>query len=260
MNGDLHGHFLGKRGLRQGDPMSPYLFTLVMEVLSLMQKRGVTESNVFKYHPKCSKLGLINLFFADDLIMFSYGNKDSVLVLLNALNEFRRASSLVPSIAKSTVFFANVGDVVKQAILEVLPFEEGQNPIKYLGVPLISSQLSYKYCKVLVEKVKNRLEDWRNKSLSIAGRLQLVILVLSSMHVFWSSVFILPGSIIKDIEKLLRGFLWSQGDLKPGKTKVSWNVVCLPKEDGGLGVRRLKIWNKALMTNLIWKILTHKES
>lgn len=64
--------------------------------------------------------------------MFSYGNKESILVLMNALNEFRGVSGLVPSIAKSTAFFANVGDLVKQAILEVLPFDEGTLPVKYL--------------------------------------------------------------------------------------------------------------------------------
>lgn len=191
--------------------------------------------------------------------MFSYGNKDSVLVLLNALNEFRDVSGLVPSIAKSTVFFANVGDLVKQAILDVLPFE-GHFPIKYLGVPLISSRLLQKDCKILVEKVKNRIGDWRNKSLSIAGRLQLVISVLSSTHVFWSSVFILPIAVTKEIEKLLRGFLWSQGELKPGRSKVAWKNVCLPKSEGGLGIRSLKIWNKALMIAHIMKIISHQES
>lgn len=260
VNDDLHGFFQGKRGLRQGDPMSPYLFTLVMEVLTLMLKRNVEEAESFKYHPKCGNLKMINLCFADDLIMFSHGNKDSVLVLTKALYEFRCVSGLVSSIAKSTVFFANVSDMVKKTILDFLPFEEGFLPMKYLGVPLISTRLFYKDCKVLVEKVKNRLGDWRNKSLSSAGRLQLVISVLSSMHVFWSSVFILPISISKEIEKLLRGFLWCQGDLKHGKAKVSWKCICLPKEEGGLGLRRLDVWNMTLMSKHIWNIITHKES
>lgn len=93
-----------------------------------------------------------------------------------------------------------MGDTVKQSIVEQLPFEEGSFPVKYLGVPLISSRLLIADCKVLVEKVKHRINDWRNKSLSIAGWLQLVISVLSSLHVFWASVFILPTSITKEIE------------------------------------------------------------
>lgn len=215
--------------------MSPYLFTLVMEVLALMLKRGVIESPYFKYHPKCSKLGLLKLCFADELIMFSYGNKDSVMVLLNALNEFREISVLVPSIPKSTAFFANVGDVIWDSILQVLPFDDGKFPIKYLGVPLISTRLLHKDCKILMEKVKNRIGDWKTKSLSISRRILLVISMLSSMYVFWASVLILPKSITKEIEKLLVGFIWCQSNLKPGKAKVLWKDVCLPKSKGVLG-------------------------
>lgn len=101
-----------------------------MEVLTLTLKRGVEDAENFKYHPKCSKLVLTNICFADDLILFSYGNKHSVVVLMKALNEFRRVSGLVPSITKSTAFFANISDIVKQAILDILPFEKGRFPIK----------------------------------------------------------------------------------------------------------------------------------
>lgn len=76
-----------------------------------------------------------------------------------------------------------------------MPFEVRKLPVRYLGVPLISSWLIHKDCKILVERVKNRIGDWRNKTLSFVARLQLIISVLSSMHVYWSSVFILPESI-----------------------------------------------------------------
>lgn len=82
---NLHGFFKGARGLSQSDPLSPYLFTLVMEVLTLMLKRNVQESNSFRYHPKCNRIYLINLCFADDLVMFSYGNISSMSVLMKAL-------------------------------------------------------------------------------------------------------------------------------------------------------------------------------
>ncbi|GKE88177.1 reverse transcriptase domain-containing protein [Tanacetum coccineum] len=67
INGVLHGYFKGKRGLRQGDPLSPYLFTLIIEMLTLILQRRVRNSEVFTYHPYCSKLELVNLCFADDL-------------------------------------------------------------------------------------------------------------------------------------------------------------------------------------------------
>ncbi|GJY23686.1 uncharacterized protein Tco_0397344 [Tanacetum coccineum] len=225
VNGVLHAYFKGKRGLRQGDPMSPYLFTLVMEVLTLMLKRNVTQDGMFQFHPKCERQEIINVCFADDLFLFAYANADFVQVICDALEEFKNCSGLVPSLPKSTVFFSNVLN-----------------------------------CKFLVERVKIKIEDWKNKSLSFAGRVQLISSVLSSMQVYWSSIFILPKAIIKEIESLTRGFLWCQGEMKRGKAKVKWDIVCLPKEEGGLGIKRLKTWNIALMTTHIWSILSNRQS
>ncbi|GJX14750.1 hypothetical protein Tco_0206508 [Tanacetum coccineum] len=98
-------------------------------------------------------------------------------------------------------------------------------PVKYLGVPLISSRLVDKDCKVIVEQAKNRIGDWKNKSLSFAGRLELCKSVISSMHVYWASVLVIPKGIIYDIQQLIRGFLWCNGEYKRGKTKVAWDSI-----------------------------------
>ncbi|GJR38164.1 hypothetical protein Tco_1213848 [Tanacetum coccineum] len=237
VNGSLHGYFKGKRGLRQGDPLSPYLFTLVMEVLTLMIQRKVHETDRFTYHRYCSKMELVNLCFADDLFLFAYGDVDSASIIKEVLDEFKNASGLVPSLPKSTAYFCNVLNHVKLSILQVLPFDEGKLPVKYLGVPLVSSRLMVRDCNELVDKVHIRIQDWKNKFLSIAGRLQLI----QSVH-------------------LLRQFLWCHGSSGKGKSKVAWEIVCLPKSEGGLGIRRLECFNAALMASHIWKFLTLKES
>ncbi|XP_071704100.1 uncharacterized protein [Rutidosis leptorrhynchoides] len=260
INGESHGYFKGKRGLQEGDPMSPYLFTLVMEVLFLMMKKRVAHIGDFMFHPKCEQLEIINLCFVDNLFLFCQAYVNSVKVIKDALDEFKNCSGLTPSLPKSTAFFANVPSLLKAHILEVLPFDEGVLPFRYLGVPLVSSRLFYRDCKILVERVKKKVEDWKNKFLSFAGRVQLIIYVLTTMHVYWSSVFILPDAIIKDIKKILREFLWCQGEMKRGKAKVKWDDLCLPKDEGGLGIKRLKYWNIGLMATHVWRILNHKES
>ncbi|GKA99204.1 RNA-directed DNA polymerase, eukaryota, reverse transcriptase zinc-binding domain protein [Tanacetum coccineum] len=179
---------------------------------------------------------------------------------MEALDEFKSTLGLVPSLPKSMTYFCNVLNYTKMAILQILPFEEGCLPVKYLGVPLVSSWLIYRDCKELFERVHNRIKDWKNKSLSAAGRLQLVQSVIGSMHVYWASVFILPSRVLLDIEQLMRGFLWCQGERQKGKSKVAWEVVCLPKKEGGLGLRRLDLFNKALMVTHIWNLLSRKES
>lgn len=139
INGDLHGYFKGRPGLRQWDPISPYLFTLVMEVLTLILKRRIRGNGEFEYHNRCEKQKIVNICFADDLILFARGEVQSAKLILEALDEFKGVSGLVPSIPKSTIFFCNVPEHVKTSIIQIMPFEEGILPIKYLGVPLISS-------------------------------------------------------------------------------------------------------------------------
>ncbi|GKA99271.1 putative reverse transcriptase domain, reverse transcriptase zinc-binding domain protein [Tanacetum coccineum] len=129
INDTLHGYFQGKRGLRQGDPLSPYLFTLVMEVLTLMIQRRVLETNQFTFHRYCAKLNLINLCFADDLFLFAHGDVQSATIIKNGLDEFKHASGLIPSLPKSTAYFCNVLNHIKISILNVLPFEEGRLPV-----------------------------------------------------------------------------------------------------------------------------------
>ncbi|GJS40480.1 putative reverse transcriptase domain, reverse transcriptase zinc-binding domain protein [Tanacetum coccineum] len=206
INGSLHGYFKGKRGLRQGDPMSPYLFTLVMEVLTLMLHRRVRVLDDFTYHRYSSKLNIINLCFANDLFLFAHGDVDSAWAIMDTLEELKNASGLTPSLPKSTAYFCNVLNYVKLDIFNVLQFKEGKLLVKYLGVPLV------------------------------------------------------PSRLMLELEQLMRGFLWCQGEMKKGKAKVAWEVVCFPKREGGLGIRCLEFFNKALITSYIWSLLSHKES
>ncbi|GJU06895.1 homeodomain-like protein [Tanacetum coccineum] len=164
------------------------------------------------------------------------------------------------SIPKSMAFFCNVVPHVKNVILSIMPFSEGKLPAKYLGVPLISSRLLNRDCKVLVERARNRIGDWKNKSLPFAGRLQLCKSVISSMQVYWASVLVIPMGIVFDIQQLIRGFLWCNGDYKRGKAKVAWDDIFLPKHEGGLGLRSLEVFNLALMGTHIWNIVSSKES
>jgi hypothetical protein len=260
VNGEIHGYFKGVRGLRQGDPLSPYLFTMVMEILTLILQQDVAFDASFRFHSRCEKQRIINLCFADDLFLFAYGDRRSVDCLLIGLSKFSSMSGLIPNIQKSTVFFSNVPEIVRMYILTTMPFAEGQLPVRYLGVPLISSRLVYRDCSVLLEALDTRILSWKNRFLSFAGRLQLIKSVLLSMHIYWCSVFMLPARIVKELESKMTGFLWCQGKLQTGKAKVSWKAICAPKGEGGLGIRRIRDMNKALLASLIWRLISRQKS
>ncbi|GKA26873.1 hypothetical protein Tco_0712982 [Tanacetum coccineum] len=139
-----------------------------MEVLTLIIKRRIYVSDTFRYHNLCEDLQIVNVCFANDLFIFSMGEVDSARLIMEPLEEFQKSPGLVSSILKSTVYFCNVRYHVKVAILNIMSF-----PVKYLGVPLISTRLLNRDYKILVERVTNMTGDWKNKSLSFAGRLQL---------------------------------------------------------------------------------------
>nr|GEU47494.1 hypothetical protein [Tanacetum cinerariifolium] len=260
VNGERFGYFKGGRGLRQGDHMSPYLFTMVMEILTLIVKQKVEESTVFKYHFGCKMMKLAHICFVDDLLMFYHGDMDSIMVLKKAIEEFGGMSGLLPNYNKSTIIFGCMKENDKQYILRNVPFKVEKLPVKYLGVPLTSKRLSVSNCKSLLDKIKNRVMNWKNKCLSYAGRLQLIASVLESIHVYWSSVFLLPQTVINEINKILKGFMWSQDEFEKGKAKVAWKNICRPKSQGGLGLKDLGVWNKAMIAKLLWHLATNKQS
>ncbi|KAK1441015.1 hypothetical protein QVD17_06851 [Tagetes erecta] len=145
-------------------------------------------------------------------------------------------------------------------ITNLLPFEEGKLPVRYLGVPLITKRIRFADCNALMERMDKRISLWMNKYLSFAGRLQLIRSVLSSLHVFWSSVIFLPRRVIAELELRMRKFLWGNNDHTRCHAKVAWKKVCLPKSEGGLGIRRIGDMNKALMISHIWRLIQNQDS
>ncbi|KAL2235459.1 UNVERIFIED_CONTAM: hypothetical protein Sindi_1278100, partial [Sesamum indicum] len=241
LNGNPHGFFAGARGLRQGDPLSPYLFVLVMEVLHLGLLQLIEQDLQFSYHWKCEPAKVFQLGFADDLLLFCRADLNSLRILKRALDRFAEWSGLRLNVQKSHVIISRSAQGWKDQILTIMGFQEGQLPMRYLDLPLLSSRLSISDCQPLLLKIDARINGWEGISLSYAGRIQIIKSVLSAMSIYWASAFILPKAIIKQIEKHLRTFLW-KGTSTSGYAKTrlhNTSIWTINEKGGSWGWRKL---------------------
>lgn len=135
-NGEPSEPLNATKGLiRQGDPMSPFLFALAMEYLS-RRFNEVKEQKLFKFHPKWSKLGITHLSFADALLLFSRGDLESVKQL-QRFQDFSETSRLQASSGKSVNYFGGVPQNIQALILQHLGYTKGDLSFKYLEKPLV---------------------------------------------------------------------------------------------------------------------------
>lgn len=138
INGEIRGFFKGERGLRQGDPLSPFLFTLVMQVMSLMIDKAATHKAITGFQVKSQGIAVTHLQFADDSLFFLDANIAKIQMLQDLLITFEVCSGLHVNFSKSAVF--SVGNQANiQELANVLKCKVGKLPTVYLGLPLGAS-------------------------------------------------------------------------------------------------------------------------
>lgn len=259
INGALEGYFQGRSGLRQGDPLSPYLFVIAMEVLSKCIN-GASSSDLFIHHWRAKSLDLTHLIFADDVLLFCKGEINSIQQIMSGVTSFSSFSGLKPNVSKSTCFFCNVPYDVQDFALRLTGFSSGILPVTYLGLPLISGKLRLRDCEPLINKFCRKIEHWTCKFISQAGRAQLIAVVLFGMQNHWSLFLFLPKCVLKKMQSIFSHFLWSGSYHGPCQFKVAWSDCCISKEEGGLGFKDLVIWNKGAIMYQLWRIIKKVDS
>ncbi|XP_050216415.1 uncharacterized protein LOC126667478 [Mercurialis annua] len=259
-NGSASQEFKPSRGIRQGDPLSPYIFVLCMERLShriclAIQNREWSPIKLNRNGPDFS-----HLFFADDLVLFGKASEEQGLAIKSILEEFSNSSGLRVSLNKTKIFFSSNVQVQKaESIANVMGFQRTQDLGIYLGVPLLHSRVTKDTYLYILEKIKKKLSGWNASLLSMAGRLTLAKSVLMAIPGYTMQTTALPKGLCDQINRLVRNFVWGNqnGSYKP--SLVKWSDMCTPCRNGGSGIQDLKRQNNAFLMKIGYLVITNPE-
>ncbi|XP_074315271.1 uncharacterized protein LOC141651458 [Silene latifolia] len=231
INGSITGFFKGESGLREGDPLSPFLFVMGMEYLSRIL-RGIHKQHQVSYHPKCGRIGLNHLIFADDLMIFFRGDTSSVRAVTKSLGRFAQLSGLQANPEKTSIYMRGIREDIQREILRAIGYTEGFFRFRYLGVPLNEGKLNKTMFADLLKKVQQTMHHWSTHHISYAGKINLI-----------NTEFPMEfrgGTQETDIE--------------------SWASSCMPLREGGFNIKEILAWNKCILCKWIWEIERHSAS
>ncbi|GKV16979.1 hypothetical protein SLEP1_g27539 [Rubroshorea leprosula] len=247
VNGSPSRQFKVTRGLRQGDPLSPFLFLIIAEGLNGLVSEAIKNGKLEGVEVGNKNFRISHLQYADDTILFGKATEENVWAMKGILRAFELVSGLKINFNKSQLVELGVEDDWLNKMSWVMCCKKGALPIKYLGITVGGSCKRIAFWKPLVEIFERKLASWKGRYLSLGGRITLINSVLSSLPVFWMSMYVIPKGTIFLLDKIRRKFLW--GGSKGGKriNWVNWENVCKEKHLGGLGVKDLRKFNLALL-------------
>ncbi|GJW20639.1 RNA-directed DNA polymerase, eukaryota [Tanacetum coccineum] len=245
VNGSPTSEFHFYRGLKQGDPLAPFLFLLIMEALHLSFSRAL-EAGIFSV--------------VDGSVFIGEWSHSNLRGIMNILRCFSFLSGMSINIQKSHLLGVGIPDVSVTEAANSIGCSIMKAPFKYLGILVGDNMSSIKAWDEIVAKMKKRLSRWKLNTLSVGGRLTLLKSVLGSTPIYNMSIFKVPKFVLNYMESLRRNFFngVQEGDRKIAWVK--WSKVLASKKFGGLGVSSFFALNRALLFKWVWRYLSRDNS
>ena len=265
VNDEPTSTFSSQRGLRQGCPLSPSLFVLAINELSISLQEALSASRLqgITLGPGCPQIH--SLLFADDLILCGNATVQEAQAMKDILNDFCNRSGQVPNLNKSSILFSkNVPTNIKHQIKSIFPVPDLQPHTMHLGHPLIFSHKDKnKAYEFIYNNFLAKFGTLKANTLNHAGRLQYIKSVLSSIPVYYMSIVMFSNSFVEKINSVIKRFWWAgvqEENITSSIAYRSWQDICQPKDQGGLGIRDLHNINKSLIMQSAWNIANNKNS
>eukprot|EP00253_Pinus_taeda_P018686 PITA_18686 len=201
VNGFPSRPFKPSRGIRQGDPLSPFLFVIMAEGLGRHIKQAL-QSNQLKGISIHNSPASSHQQFVDDTMLYGYPSAQEASCLKSLLNDFSEASGTQVNNSKSQIFFFHTPPSVKFAISRILGFQTASLPSTYLGAPLTASAIKQPAWRTLLEKLYSKLNLWTHCSLNLASRVVLIKSILQAMPLYLFSILAAPKWVLKRLRNL----------------------------------------------------------
>ncbi|KAL6322627.1 hypothetical protein AAG906_014299 [Vitis piasezkii] len=205
VNGNAKGWVKASRGLRQGDPLSPFLFTIVADVLSRMLLKAEERNVLEGFRVGRNRTRVSHLQFADDTIFFSSSREEDMMNLKSILLVFGHISGLKVNLDKSNIYGINLEQNHLSRLAEMLDCKASGWPILYLGLPLGGNPKASGFWDPVIERISRRLDGWQKAYLSFGGRITLIQSCLTHMPCYFLSLFKIPP-LWRKIERMQRDF------------------------------------------------------
>jgi hypothetical protein len=237
INGEMSDPFTPTWGLRQGDPISPYLFLLCAEGLSCLLKEEERNGRLKGLRNGADGPAISHLLFADDSIFFTRSDERSVNTLHAVLETYSEGSGQKINLQKSSLFFGNsCPDDIKQRVKMSLNVQNEALQSTYLGMPTYVGQSQINAFNFISESMWKRVQGWSDKPLSRAGKEVMLKSVAQAIPTYVMSCFQLPVGICEKMRSTISNHWWG---FEGGKRKMhwrSWDWLTTPKSMGGYGI------------------------
>lgn len=233
INETAHGSVKSQRGIRQGDPLSPYLFILCGEVLSGLCTKAEKDGTLhgIKVARGCPRVN--HLIFADDTMIFCQASEKNCLKLNSILLQYEEASGHKINADKSSITFSSKTPPKRRTLVkEILKISKEGGSGKYLELPEHFGRRKRDLFTSIVDRIRHRASTRSTRFLSKAGKLTMLKSVLTSILTFSMSCFELRASVCKRIQSVLTMYWWDDSEEKKKMCWVSWDKLSKPKPVG----------------------------